>query len=81
MKFHPDAALFCVAWIVLAAAGFVLEGWIAGALLSMGILAILMPTSAAIISRTENFALESTVRWSILLGAGTILALVHWAGS
>jgi hypothetical protein len=30
-----------------------------------------------IISRTDDFALERTVRWSILIAAGAILALVH----
>jgi len=77
MTFHPEAAAFCLAWVGIAAAGFVLQGWLAGALLSMGLLAILGPTSATIISRTDDFALERTVRWSILIGAGAILALVH----
>jgi hypothetical protein len=43
----------------------------------MGLLAILGPTSAALISRTDDFTLERTVRWSILIAAGAILALVH----
>jgi hypothetical protein len=77
MTFHPEAAAFCLAWVAVAAAGFVLQGWLAGVLLSMGMLAILGPTSAAIISRTDDFALERTVRWSILIAAGAILALVH----
>jgi hypothetical protein len=77
MKFHPEAALFSLAWAGVAAAGFILEGWLAGVLLSMGLLAILGPTSAALISRTDDFTLERTVRWSILIAAGAILALVH----
>jgi hypothetical protein len=77
MKFHPEAALFSLAWAGVAAAGFILEGWLAGILLSMGLLAILGPTSAILISRTDDFILERTVRWSILIAAGAILALVH----
>ncbi len=77
MTFHPEAAAFCLAWVCVAAAGFVLQGLLAGVLLSMGMLAILGPTSAAIISRTDDFALERTVRWSILIAAGAILALVQ----
>jgi hypothetical protein len=77
MTFHPEAAAFCLAWIGVAAAGFVLQGWLAGVLLSLGMLAILGPTSATIISRTDDFALERTVRWSILIAAGAILALVQ----
>lgn len=77
MTFHPEAAAFCLAWVGVAAAGFVLQGWLAGALLSMGLLAVLGPTSATLISRTDDFALERTVRWSILIAAGAILALVQ----
>lgn len=77
MTFHPEAAFFSLVWAGLAITGFVLEGWIAGSLLSLGMLAILGPMSAAIISKTDDFALERTVRWSILIGAGALLALVH----
>jgi hypothetical protein len=77
VKFHPEAALFSLAWAGVAAAGFILEGWLAGVLLSMGLLAVLGPTSAILISRTDDFALERTVRWSILIAAGAILALVQ----
>lgn len=80
VPFHPEAALFSLAWMALAGAGFILEGWLAGVLLSIGLLAILGPTSAAIISHTDDFALERTVRWSILIAAGAILALVHTLG-
>lgn len=80
MKFHPEAALFCLAWVALAASGFMLEGWLAGLLLSLGLMAVLMTVSARIVSRTEDMTLESTVRWSILLIAGLILALVNLLG-
>jgi hypothetical protein len=78
--FHPEALLFCVAWVAVAAAGFVLEGWIAGSLLSMGLLAIIMPTSGYFIGKRDDFAMERTVRWSILIAGGAILALVHALG-
>ena len=77
MKFHPEAAAFCLAWIALAVVGIVLQGWLAGVLIGIGLLAILGPTTATILSRTDDFALERTVRWSILIGAGALLALVH----
>lgn len=80
MTFHPEAAFFSVVWMAVAIAGFILEGWLAGSLLSLGLLVILGPTSAAIISRTDDFGLERTVRWSILIGAGALLALVHALG-
>jgi hypothetical protein len=77
---HPEALLFCLAWIVVAAAGYILEGWIAGSLLTFGMLAIVMPLSGILISKYDDFALERTVRWSVLIGAGAILALVHALG-
>lgn len=74
---HPEAALFCLAWIVVAAAGYILEGWLAGSFLTLGLLAVIMPASAVLITQYEDFALERTVRWSILIAAGAVLALVH----
>jgi hypothetical protein len=81
VTFHPEPALFCLAWILLAAAGFMLEGWLAGMLLSVGLLSVIMPVSARVISRTDDFNLERTIRWSVLIAAGVILALVHALGS
>jgi hypothetical protein len=75
--FHPEALLFCLAWAGVAAAGYILEGWVAGSLLSMGLLAIIMPTSGYFLAKRDDFAMERTVRWSILIAAGAILALVH----
>jgi Na+-translocating ferredoxin:NAD+ oxidoreductase RnfE subunit len=80
VPFHPEAALFCLAWVLLAAAGFILEGWAAGILLSLGLLTVIMTTSAQVISRTEDYALERTIRWSILIAAGVILSTVHALG-
>lgn len=74
---HPEAAAFCLAWVAVAAAGYILEGWLAGSFLTLGLLAVIMPTSGLLITRYDDFALERTVRWSILIGAGAILALVH----
>ena len=74
---HPEAALFCLAWVAVAVAGYVLEGWLAGSLLTFGLLAIVMPATGYILSKKDDFVLERTVRWSILILAGLALALVH----
>lgn len=78
--FHAEAAAFCLAWVGIAAAGYILEGGLAGALLTFGMLALVMPMSGFVISRYDDFALERTIRWSILIGAGATLALVHAVG-
>jgi hypothetical protein len=75
-KFHVEPFLFCVAWALLAVAGTVLGGIWAGAALSMGMLLILMPLSAIILTRYEDLALERQVRWGLLVIAG--LALAVW---
>ena len=74
---HPEAALFCLAWVAVAVAGYVLEGWLAGSLLTFGLLAIVMPATGYILAKKDDFVLERTVRWSILILAGLALALVH----
>jgi hypothetical protein len=72
-KLYPEALLFCVLWTALAVAGFALVDWKAGLALSVGLFALLMPSSALILSRTGNFGLEKAVRWTILAVAALIL--------
>lgn len=68
-KLYPEALAFCLLWAALAVAGFSLLGLKAGLLLSIGLLVLIMPSSALILSRTGNFALERGVRWAILVVA------------
>ena len=77
---HPEAAAFCAAWVAVAVAGYVLEGFLAGSLLTFGLMGVLMPVSGYLLGKKEDPVLERTVRWSILIGAGVILALVHALG-
>jgi hypothetical protein len=72
-KLYPEALAFCVLWTALAVAGFALVDWRAGVALSAGLFALIMPSSALILSRTSNFALEKAVRWSILAVAALVL--------
>jgi hypothetical protein len=73
-RIYPEALAYCTLWTGLAVAGFVLAGWQAGALLSVGLFLIVMPSSALILSRTGNFLIERAVRWGILTVAAVILA-------
>jgi len=74
-KFQLEPFLFCLAWVALAVAGTLLGGIWAGAALSLGLLLILMPTSAIILTRHEDGALERQVRWGLLVIAGLGLAV------
>lgn len=77
-KIHFEPLLFCLAWATLATAGAALANLWVGALLSAGLFAILMPTSLAIVTRTEDLALERKVRWGILLFCTAALAIWAW---
>jgi hypothetical protein len=72
-KLYPEALAFCLLWAALAVAGFGLIDWKAGVLLSVGLFLVIMPSSAIILSRTSNFALERAVRWAILVLAALVL--------
>ena len=74
-RLHVEALAFCLAWAAVAILGFVYAGRLAGALLSVGLMLIVMPASALILSKTEDFALERQVRWGILAIAGLTLAI------
>ena len=75
-KLHVEPLLFCLAWATLAVVGALLGGIWAGVVVSLGLLVILMPVSALILTRFEDFRFERQVRWGILLLAA--LALAVW---
>lgn len=75
-KLYPEALLFCLVWVALAVAGWVLVDMRAGLALSVGLFLIVMPASALTLSRTGNFALERGVRWGILVAAALVLLAV-----
>ena len=73
-RLQVEPLLFCVAWAALALAGGILAGWRAGAVLSVGLLLVIMPTSSLVLTRVENEAVERTARWGILAVAALGLA-------
>ena len=71
-RLYPEALLFCLVWAGLAVYGGLELGWKAGAALTLGLFILIMPTSALILSRTGNFAVERGVRWAILVVAAAV---------
>jgi len=74
-KLHAEPLIFCLAWAALAFAGAIMGSLWTGILLSAGLAIVLMPLSAAIISKTGNFALERQIRWGLLVLAALALAV------
>jgi hypothetical protein len=72
-RLYPEALLFCLLWAALAIYGGLELGWKAGAVLTLGLFILIMPTSAMILSRTGSFKLERGVRWAILTVAAAVL--------
>jgi hypothetical protein len=72
-RLYPEALLFCAIWAALAIYGGLELGWKAGAVLTLGLFILIMPTSAVILSRTGSFKLERGVRWAILTVAAAVL--------
>ena len=72
-RLYPEALLFCAIWAALAIYGGLELGWKAGAVLTLGLFILIMPTSALILSRTGSFKLERGVRWGILAAAAVML--------
>ena len=73
--FRLEPLSFCFCWIGLAVIASVLGGTWAGVAVALGLLLVLMPTSAFILSRYEDEKLERQVRWGILVIAGLLLAI------
>ena len=74
-KLRLEPLAFCLCWILLAVAGSVLSSIWAGLILALGLLLVLMPTSAFILTRYEDEKLERQVRWGILVMAALMLAI------
>ena len=74
-KLRLEPLTFCLCWILLAVAASVLGGTWAGLAVALGLLLILMPSSAFILSRYEDEKLERQVRWGILVIAALLLAI------
>jgi len=70
-KFNAEALLFALAWAALAVFAFVRAGYLAGAILSVGLLVLIMPVSSLVLDRTGDLAKERLARWAVL-GAATI---------
>jgi hypothetical protein len=75
-KLHVEALIFSLTWAALAVYGGVTAGFMAGAALSAGLLLIIMPTSALMLSKTGSFSLERQVRWGILTVAALAFGLI-----
>jgi uncharacterized membrane protein YedE/YeeE len=70
-----EPLLFCLCWVLLAVVASVLGNIWAGLAVALGLLLVLMPTSAFILTRYEDEKLERQVRWGILVIAGLIFAI------
>lgn len=74
-KLNLEALLFCLAWASLAVFAFVRAGYVAGAILSVGLLVVIMPVSSLILDKTGNLGTERLARWGVLILAGAGLAI------
>ena len=74
-KLYPEPLLFCLAWAALAIAAGVLASVWMGILFSAGLAMVLMPLTATIVSKTDDFMLERQVRWGLLVIAALGLAV------
>ena len=74
-KLRLEPLTFCLCWLLLAVAASVFGGTWAGVAVALGLLLVLMPTTAFILSRYEDEKLERQVRWGILVIAALLLAI------
>ncbi len=74
-KLHAEALIFCLAWVALAILAFVRAGYLAGSVMSVGLLLLIMPLSSLILDKTGDFAKERMARWGILVLAALGFAI------
>ena len=74
-----EPLIFCLCWVGLAVVASVFGNMWAGLAIGLGLLLVLMPMSAFILTRYEDEKLERQIRWGILVIAG--LLFVIWLRS
>jgi hypothetical protein len=75
-RLHAEALIFCLAWAALAVFAFIRAGYMAGSVMSVGLLILIMPISSLILDKTGDFGKERMARWAILISAA--LAFGVW---
>jgi polyferredoxin len=70
-----EPLIFCICWVGLAVVASVLGNVWSGLAIALGLLLVLMPMSAFILTRYEDEKLERQIRWGILVIAGLLLAV------
>ena len=70
-----EPLIFCICWVALALVASVYGNLWAGLAIAFGLMLVLMPMSAFILTRYEDEKLERQIRWGILVIAGLLLAI------
>ncbi len=74
---HWEPLIFGLVWAALALFAGFSSGWLAGILLSVGLMILIMPVSNSILVRTDNMEAERGVRWGILAMAALLYGLLR----
>ena len=70
-----EPLIFCLCWVGLAVVASVFGNMWAGLAIALGLLLVLMPMSAFVLTRYEDEKLERQIRWGILVIAGLLFAI------
>ena len=70
-----EPLIFCLCWVGLEVVASVLGTVTAAIAIALGLLLVLMPMSAFILTRYEDEKLERQIRWGILVIAGLLFAI------
>ena len=76
MRINVELLLFCLVWATLAIAGVMLGGWTIGLTLAIIVFLAISASTAIILSRSGDLAMERKMRWAIVIG-GWIAFLLY----
>jgi uncharacterized membrane protein YedE/YeeE len=75
MRLAVEPLIFCLCWAGLAVVASVFGNTWAGLAVALGLLLVLMPSSAFILSRYEDEKLERQVRWGLWVIAALLFGI------
>ena len=68
-----EALAFCLTWITIVMAGWILAGWLTGLALTIGLFVLIMGSSTIIFATSGDLLLERRLRWGILTASALLL--------
>ena len=68
-----EALAFCLTWVTIVTAGWLLTDWTTGLAMTVGLFVLIMGSSMIVFATSGDILLERRIRWGILIASALLL--------